>query len=267
MHLDAVPIGLFFVLTCLLVVFSIDGGYRIGNTVRKKSAKEKESPVSGISASILGLLVFILVFTFNIVSERYDTKKALVREEANAIRDVWLRSDFLAEPDRSKSQKLIKEYVRLRANQPGIEKSVQERTVQIEKAIDLSSEIQVQLFDMAVVNGKKDLNSDIGALYVESLNEMINIHNKRVAVAWQARIPNAFWFVLWILIVLSMFSVGYQMAIAGSSRSWSTLILALSFSIVIALIAILDRPQNDFIKVSQKSMVDLQDFINSKTPK
>ncbi|ESU21048.1 hypothetical protein FEDK69T_27260 [Flavobacterium enshiense DK69] len=264
MALDNVPIWLFFLLTCLLVVLCIEGGYRIGAKVHKKSLEEKESPVSGISGSILGLLAFILVFTFNIVSERYDTKRAIVREEAASIRDVWLRSEFLEEPNRGKSQKLIKEYLNIRVNLPQIHESFQEKTIRIEKAISQSLKIHNQLFDIAVSNGKKDLNSDIGALYVESVNEMINMHHKRVAISWQARIPNLFWLVLYILIVLSMFSVGYQMAIAGSTRSWSTLILAISFSLVITLIAVLDRPQNNFIRVSQQPMVDLQKFINSK---
>ncbi|HSD14453.1 MAG TPA: hypothetical protein VLB74_07370 [Flavobacterium sp.] len=263
MHLDDIPIGLFFLLTCLLVIFSIDGGYRVGNRVHKKSDQEKESPVSGISGSILGLLAFILVFTFNIVSERYDTKRALVREDANAIRSAWLRSEFLEEPDRSNSQKLIKEYVNMRANLPNILLPSQQTSAKIEKTIDKSSKIHSQLFDIAVANGKKDLNSDIGALYVEAINDIISTHYERVAVGWQARVPNGFWLVLFILIILSMFSVGYQMAIAGSSRSWSTLILVFSFSLVITLIAVLDRPQNNFIRVSQQPMIDLQEFINS----
>lgn len=265
MSLDNIPIWLFFLLTCLLVVLCIEGGYRIGSKVHKKSVEEKESPVSGISGSILGLLAFILVFTFNIVSERYDTKKAIVREEAAAIRNVWLRSKFLEEADRNKSQKLIKEYLNIRLNLPQIHESFQQKSIRMEKIIDQSIKIHDQLFDIAVANGKKDLNSDIGALYVESVNEMINMHYKRVAISWQARIPSGFWQVLYILIILSMFSVGYQMAIAGSTRSWSTLILAISFSLVISLVAVLDRPQNNFIRVSQQSMIDLQKFVNSDT--
>ena len=267
MTLDYIPIWLFFLLTCLLVVICIEGGYRIGIKVHKKSTQEKESPVSGISGSILGLLAFILVFTFNIVSERYDTKKAIVRDEAAAIRDVWLRSEFLDEANRIKSQNLIKEYVEIRVNLPRGNESFKEKTIRIEKAIDQSIKIHSQLFDIAVANGKKDLDSDIGALYVESVNEMINMHYKRVAISWQARIPNGFWFVLYVLFILSMFSVGYRTAIADSTRSWSTPILALSFSIVITLIAVLDRPGNNFIKVSQQPMIDLEKFVNSKENK
>jgi hypothetical protein len=38
----------------------------------------------------------------------------------------------------------------------------------------------------------------------------------------------------------------------------ATLTLVLAFSVVIVLIADLDRPQEGFLKVSQRAMVDLQ---------
>ena len=68
------------------VVIAIEAGYRLGHAAHRRSEDEKESPVSAIPAAILGLLAFMLAFTFGIVSDRYDARKALVREEANAIR-------------------------------------------------------------------------------------------------------------------------------------------------------------------------------------
>jgi len=260
MKIDDIPILVFFLATCIIVVLSMDAGYRVGNNIHKSFGMEKESPVSGISGSILGLLVFILVFTFNIVSERYDTKRGLVREEAGAIRTTWMRSDFLPEPDRSQTRELLKKYVDMRANVLQYTKSNQ-----LEEKMVRSVKIQDKLFAIAVVNARKDMNSDVAALYIESLNEMINFHFMRVAIGWQARIPNGIWFVLFLLVILSMFAVGYQTAIADSSRSWSTLILAISFSIVITLIAILDRPESEFITVSQQSMIDLNTYIHAET--
>jgi hypothetical protein len=56
-----------------------------------------------------------------------------------------------------------------------------------------------------------------------------------------------------------MFGVGYQLGISGSqSRSWMTPIMVFSFSLVLLLIASLDRPGNSFITVSQQPLVDLR---------
>jgi hypothetical protein len=58
-----------------------------------------------------------------------------------------------------------------------------------------------------------------------------------------------------------MVSVGYQMGIAGSRRSMTWPILALSFSLVFALIASLDRPDSGIMKVMQQPLIDLRDAV------
>ena len=72
--MDALFIGVLFAATILVVVAAIEGGFRLGRAIHQKSEDEKESPVSAIAGSILGLLAFILAFTFAIVSDRYDAR-------------------------------------------------------------------------------------------------------------------------------------------------------------------------------------------------
>jgi MFS family permease len=251
--MDALPIGAVFAATILVVVFAIEGGYRLGRAARRRSEDEKESPVSAIAATILALLAFIMAFTFGIVSDRYDARKTLVREEANAIRTAWSRSDFLPEPDRGEAVGLLRNYVgrRLAAVQSN-------DRAQVRAAVVESERIQRRLWEMAVVNARKDMNSDVAALYIEALNEITNVHALRVAIGVQARLPTAVWLVLLALIVLGMIAVGYQTSIAGSRRTWAMLILALSFSLVIALIAQLDRPQSGYLRVTQQPLEDLK---------
>ena len=107
------------------------------------------------------------------------------------------------------------------------------------------------------------MNSDVAALYIESLNEVNGIHASRVAIALQARVPGEIWFVLYFITVLGMESVGYQTGIAGSKRSVAWPILALSFALVFALIASLDRPDSCIMKVSQQPLIDLRDAMDA----
>ena len=257
MSLDSIPIWAIFLGTIFIVLVSIEAGFRSG-THSHRSEDEKEAPVSGVSGAILGLAAFMLAFSFGIVAERYDARKALVREDANAIRTTWLRSDFLPEPDRTETRKLIRTYLDLRLafTQGDFNKQrVQEVLVQ-------SDHIQRRLWEIAVANGKADLNSDVAALYVESLNEMFDIHALRKAIGLQARVPVGVWLVLFGLIILGMASVGYHTGIAGSKRSKATLILALSFAMVTTLIAMLDRP-GGHVRVTQQPLVDVQKAIGA----
>src|SRR5215213_1844467 len=106
MKMDDIPLWLLFVATTLLVVATIEVGYLLGKTARRASEDEKESPVSAIAGTVLGLLAFILAFTFGIVADRYDARKALVVEQANAIRTAYSRSDFLPTPSRDEAKGL-----------------------------------------------------------------------------------------------------------------------------------------------------------------
>jgi len=251
--MHAIPMWVVSAATLLSVLVAIEGGFRLGRASHEKSEDEKESPVSAITATILALLAFIMAFTFSIVSDRYDARKALVREEANAIRTAWLRSDFLPEPDRGDAVGLLGQYVEARLVAVQSKDSAQVSTMGVD-----AERLQRRLWDMAVVHARKDMNSDVAALYIESLNDLINLHALRVAVGLHARIPTGIWLALYVLIVLSMFAVGYHTAIAGSRRSWIMLVLALSFTLVITLIGALDRVQSGYLPVSQQPLEELR---------
>lgn len=203
---------------------------------------------------MLALTAFILAFTFAIVAERYDTRKELVRADANAIRTAYLRADFLPEPHRAESKRLLRTYLdrRLAFARPtnGGSDDIGPLLVEIDR-------IQRRLWEVAVVNAERDMNSDVAALYIESLNDMAAVHASRLAIGVRTRVPAGIWFVLYSLTILGMVSMGYHAGIAGSKRSKATWILATSFGLVIALIASLDRPDG-FIKVTQQPLLDLQ---------
>jgi len=256
---DSVPISGFFLGTILVVVLSIEVGYALGKNAHGRSKEEKEAPVSGVSGAVLSLTAFILALTFAMVADRYDARKALVREDANAIRTAYLRADFLPEPDRAESKRLFKAYLDSRlalVQRPSSERQ------SVDPVLAEADQIQRRLWAIAVANARLDMNSDVAALYVEALNEMFEVHATRLAISLRARIPSGIWVVLCSLTILGMLSMGYHAGIAGSSRSKATWILATSFGLVIALIASLDRP-SDFIPITQQPLADLQALIRS----
>jgi hypothetical protein len=255
MGLHDIPILAIFAATILVVLVAIEAGDRLGQARRRRSAEELESPVSAIANSILGLAAFMLAFTFGIVAERHAAKRELVREEAVAIRTAWHRSDFLPEPDRYEATDLLRQYVAARVS------FAQGGTLDPERVKQLLAEaqrLQGRLWNMAVANARKDMNSDVAALYIDSLNEVNGIHASRVAVGMQMRIPGEIWFVLSCITMLGMLSVGYQTGIAGSKRSLAWPILALSFALSFSLIAALDHPDSGVLQVTQQPLIDLQ---------
>jgi hypothetical protein len=254
MSIDIVPIWALFFGTILGVLASIELGYLLGRHMHRRSEDEKESPVSAIAATVLGLAAFILAFTFGIVFNRFDARKELVKQEANAIGTAWLRSDFLPEPDRAEAKGLYREYLEKSLAFVGAKDG---RPEHVKRSIAEMQQILDRLWGMAVANARKDMNSDVAALYIEALNEMIDLRALRIAVGLQTRMPGAIWVMLFSITCLGMMSVGYQTGIAASKRSMARPILATSFALVIALIVSLDRPDSGIITVSQQSQLDL----------
>lgn len=242
-----------FLVTSLLIGIMIEIGYRLGTSVRQKSEDEKESPVSAITGTVLALLAFILAFTFGIVSDRYDARKGLVREQAITISTAYSRTDFLPEPDRDEAQALFRTYMDtlLAAAEPENSDARPELIAEL-------NEINSRLWSMGVEHAQRDPESEMLGLYMDSLNSVGDVQALREAIALQARIPNGIWVALFALVSLAMLAVGYQTAIARSRRSWVLLLLALSFSTVVSLIALMDNPDSRFLRISQEPLIQVQ---------
>ena len=259
MSFQSVPIWVLFVGTILAVMLSIEMGYRMGRTAHRRE-EVKESPISSIAGAILALLAFMLAFTFGIVSARWDTRKALVLAEANAVRTAYQRSDFLPASDRAEARRLFREYLDLRLA------FLEEGTIEqarLNEFLVPTVRIQDRLWKVAVDNARLDMNSDVAALYIESLNEIIETHASRLVIGAQVRTPTAIWVVLFCLVVLGMVAMGLHIGITGSKRSMSTWILAISFAMVIAVIAALERPTG-FIRVAQRPLIDLRHSLEDR---
>ncbi len=256
MRFDSIPILAIFAATFLVVMAAIEAGYRLGRSAHRRSEEVKESPVSAIAGAVLGLAAFMLAFTFGIVWELRGTRKELVRQEAVALRAAWQRSDFLPEGDRARAAALLHQYVDLRvafAEAGRLEPSG------VKRFLSETQRLEDGLWSMAVANARKDMNSDVAALYIESLNEVSGIHATRLALGMQERLPSEIWIVLYGVTILGMMAVGYQTGIAASKRSMGRLNMAASFALVFGLIASLDRPDSGILSVSQRPLADLRD--------
>jgi Protein of unknown function (DUF4239) len=250
--LDGLPLWGLFLTIVVLVLAANEGGYRLGR-YRHQSGREKEAPVGAMVGAMLGLLAFMLAFTFGMAAERFDTRKQLVLDEANAIGTTYLRTAMLPER-RDEVRALLRTYVdvRLEAVRSG---RVAEQIVQ-------SENIQGQLWTAATAVGLQHPNSIVVGLFVESLNEVIDLHAKRVTAALRNRIPGAIWVVLLAISVLSLAAMGYHSGLVGTIRSVAIIVLAVTFSAVTTLIADLDRPQEGSLVVSQQALIDLRQSMN-----
>lgn len=247
--LDSLPLWAVFALTLVLVMLAVEAGYLLGKSHQGRHVQT--SPVSTMVGATLGLLAFMLAFTFGMAGNRFEARKTLVIEDANAIRTAYLRADLLDKADKIQIHKLLREYADIRMNaslHPGN---------QTPEALARTEEIQDTLWTIGARISHEQANSNTVCLFLQSLNDVMDKHYKRMNIAFTNRIPATIWLVLYSILFFSMAAIGYYSGIALSRSRLIAVVLALAFSSIFLLIEDLDRPHQGFMQVSQQAMISL----------
>jgi len=239
-----------FVLFALLLL-ATELGYWVGR--RHKKAGEDAPQISTIQGSVLGLLALLLGFTFALSASRFEARKQLVVDEANAIGTVFLRAQFLPEPYDTKSQDLLRKYVsaRLEFFSAGADEN------KLQKAVTGSEQINKALWAYAVAAADKASQPILVNLYVQALNEMIDLHTSRSA-ALQNRVPEVIILLVMSVAVLAMASLGYGLGYGTHRLRLVTALMSLVIALVIIVIIDLDRPRRGVITVNQNVLIETQ---------
>jgi hypothetical protein len=248
--LDSVPLWILSLAVVLLLWLAMEGGYRTGAWRHARRPDERDQPVGAMVASILGLLALVLGFTFSLAATRFEARRQVVLEEANAVGTTYLRTRLLPQPEGEEAAELLRRYVEVRLR--GIQEG------KLAEALAESEVLHGALWSQAVAAAAKTPGSITTGLYIQSLNELIDLHARRVLVGIRSRIPVVIWAFLIGLAALGVAAVGYQAGLSATRRSPAMLCLVLAFAGVLSLIADLDRAQQGLLRVSQQALVDVQ---------
>jgi len=251
--LDDVPVELILPIGFILGLLVYELGFRAGRWYQSRTPDEKEGPTGLLVGSLLAMLGFLLAISVGMAEGRFDARRGLVLQEANAIGTTFLRAGYLQEPQRTEIRNFLREYTPLRVN------VLDEETFQAH--LVRSGELIVELWARAEVIARENPESDMDALFIESLNEMIDLQESRTVVAIYARVPDT---VLMILVLGSWFTLAMVGFNSGLSRKRSAVaagILVLVMASVVGLIIDLDRPRDGFITVSQRALTDQIEFM------
>lgn len=246
--LDPFPLWTILPLTVALALLAIESGYRFARYRHQRSADEKEPNLGGMVGATLGLLAFMLAFTFGLAGTRFEARREIVLTEANAIGTTYLRGALLPEPMRTEARDLLRDYVDIRLQ------AVHQHT--LDEAIAKSEQLHERLWSTAIAAVEKERTLTTN-LFVTSLNEVIDLHAVRLQRV-RSRVPIVIWLVLYLLLLLTMVMIGYQQGLTGAKRSLAVIALVVGFSTVLFLIVDLDRPGQGMLQTSQQAMVDLR---------
>jgi hypothetical protein len=242
----------------LLALAAVIGKWARGYRTQKPGSLELESTQEGyVVSAVLGLLALLMGFTFSMAVDRYDQRRSLVTEEANAISSTYLMAQTFAEPHRSRISEILVSYVDNRL--------VLARESDRERVAALFGEsqaMQTRLWTaaLAATNGLRD---DIASNFLDRTTEAIEAGERRVA-ARQSHIPTRVHVILLVYMFITAGVMGFAFANSPQYVTSGTLFVLLTISMV--LIVDLDRPTSGAIVESQRAMENLQARLQAIPP-
>lgn len=251
--LDPVPVVGVFLLFAVIALAAYEVGYRVGRWWQGRTPEEKEGPTAMLVGSLLALIAFLLAVTMNMAVDRFDSRRALVVEEANAIGTVFLRAGYLPPPADERTRTLLREYAPLR-----IDTADRDR---LAANFARSGEIQGELWAIVEPLARSSPDSHVLALYISALNDMIDLGETRLTAIVYARVPET---VIWLLILgaaLALGMVGFHAGLHRRRSLISAVVLVVVLGAVITLVVDLDRPRQGFLQVTQQPLIDLEQQI------
>jgi hypothetical protein len=239
-----------------LLVFAVIGtataaGYVIGRYLREHEAKVRE-PFGVLQAALLGVVGLLLAFGLSLAVGRYEDRRSATVTEANAIGTTYLRAQLIAEPARTRSLDLLRDYIdqaiavsKEVPNSPGMRRTTASEGV-----------LQRKLWRLAGQSiGAAPLASS-ARLYVDSLNATIDAQGARLS-SLTNRVPGA-------VLALEVFGAAAALGLLALHISvlGRGLVAMLAASVIVTLLLLvifdLDRPTRGLIKVPATPLVSVR---------
>lgn len=234
-----------------LMVMACETGHALG--LQSMATDKTKAMVPTIAASILALFGLLLGFTMSMSVSRYDSRRRLVLEEANALMAAYRRAQALPAPENTELQGLLRQYVdnRLLVS----ENALDPQTLQQGKEED--ARLQGELWSRAAALAQRNPQSVPAGLLVESLDNAFSLENSRW-IGFVAHLPEGVIYVNVLMGLVAALMVGYEFGITGHRHPLSEALVIISIVMVLTLIVELDHPHSGVIRVSQQPLVDIQ---------
>ena len=234
----------------VLILLSFEFGYFISKHINKSANTDAAGAITPMVTGLLAMLGFVLAFSLAMAAAEHKVRKKNALDDANIITTAYLRADLVDEPVKSNVKQYLKEYV-------GIRIQAANNRDQLNKYTTKSLELQEMLWSEVISLRKGDYKKS-SLMLIQSINELIVIHEKRLVTTLHNRIPTSIWLTLLAISSFTMITMGVRAGISHSRHLIVSIPLILAFAALTTVIVDLDRIQHKFIKTNQQAMIDLQ---------
>ncbi|HEX2328688.1 MAG TPA: hypothetical protein VHN74_08190 [Candidatus Angelobacter sp.] len=229
-----------------------EGGMWLGER-SQLTADQARAQIIAVEESVLAILALLLAFSLVMAVSRFDSRRQLAVEEANAIATAYWRCLLVPPPQGRELIRLIQKYLDAKVHffdaGVGLEslRASRERTAQL----------QNEMWSRAAANSLTNPQSVPAGLLLESFNHAFDLEDAR----WTTLTVHVPAGVLWVDCLIGLLAgllVGYNFGLSGHRDHVSTWVLATCVSTVLAVIMDLDQPRRGLIAVGAQPLIDLQ---------
>jgi hypothetical protein len=252
--LDSFFVWGMFLATAAVSVVSLKIGFRLART-GERPIREQEAHVRTMTGAAIGLLTFMLVFTFWIASSHFNQAREVVLDEAGVIGTTYMRADLLPEPYRMEIRNLLREYVDVRL--------ADFKSGNIDQASSREEEVRRRIWSRTMAAREETGNPMFDEFLRRSLSKFIALHTRWVGVQKEFNISIVVWAALYVIIALTMISIGFHAGMTNMSRAPVIPVFVLLLSVLMFLIADLDTPHVGALRVNHWSMIELRNTMSA----
>ncbi len=252
--------GLIIAVLLITVLVVIEIGFRFGHRRRASADDDSKGHINAIASSTLGIMALLLAFTFSLSLQRFDTRSDAVVDEANAIGTAYLRARLLPPSLREPVTAKLRAYVDLRLEADAVS-TVDDDWLGL---LAQATRLQGALWEDARRAAELEPNPVTSGLFIQALNDLIDSFGRRDA-ALNRHVPEIVLWLLFVTFLISALIVGFATGFGGRRPSWVTFAMTVLIAVLVFVILDLDRPRRGLIKVSEKSLLDLQASIKAES--
>jgi hypothetical protein len=251
----AISAAWFAGLLFLGLLLFLEIGRRVG--LRRLQREGSTTAFGPVESAIFALFGLLIAFTFSGGIERFNSRRTLIADEANAIGTAYLRLDLLGDADRTALQQQFRAYLDSRLE-------VYRKLPDLEAALTelaRSSELQSGIWTSALAGLRRpDVQLSATMLLIPALNEMFDITTTRTMAA-RIHPPVVVYGLLFLLGLCCAVLAGHSMA---GMKDWSwlhALAFALAVALVVYVILEIEYPRTGFIRLTafDQARIDLRD--------
>jgi hypothetical protein len=229
----------------------------VGRRLARREQDSAHEGLSTIEASVFALFGLLIAFTFSGAATRFQEKRMLVEEEANAIRTAYLRVDLVMREHQPAIRELFRQYLDSRLatyhKLPDMKAAADE--------IQRSKVLQNSIWAAVIAAGRVPRSSAaITFLLLPTLNQMFDIAGTRT-MALHNHPPAIIYLLLFALALLCSVLAGFQMA-RRPERDWLHILAFVVFTtLIINTMLDVEYPRVGVIRLkdADQALVDLRE--------